>query len=300
MYFCYIDESGTPEIPGNSSHFILAGLSIPIEYWKNCDSEISLIKKKYSLAEVEIHTAWILRPYLEQNRINNFKALDRNQRIYEVDKLRNLEILRLQRCNNNKLYKQTKKNYDKTKAYIHLAFDERREFIKDICNCISKWTFARLFADCIDKVYFDPVRVGHGIGKEAFEQVVTRFETYLQINCRRIGAQCRGLLIHDNNETVSKKHTKLMKEFHQVGTFWAPITQIIETPLFVDSQLTSMVQIADLCSYALRRYLENNEDRFFDLIFRIADRKNDGTVVGIRHFTHQNCICKICSAHRKK
>jgi hypothetical protein len=24
---CYVDESGVPEIPGNTSHFILAGLS---------------------------------------------------------------------------------------------------------------------------------------------------------------------------------------------------------------------------------------------------------------------------------
>lgn len=91
-----------------------------------------------------------------------------------------------------------------------------------------------------------------------------------------------------------------MKEFHRIGTFWTSITQIIETPLFVDSQLTSMVQIADLCSYALRRYLENGEERLFDMVFRIADRKSDGTVVGIRHFTNPYCICKICSAHRKK
>lgn len=241
-----------------------------------------------------------MRPYLEQSKITNFKSLDTNQRIYEVEKLRNIELLKLQRSGNNRLYKQTKKNYEKTINYRHLAFDERRECIKDICNCISRWSFARLFADCIDKVHFDPVRVGHSIGREAFEQVVTRFETYLQINCRLQGTQCWGLLIHDNNETVSKKHTKLMKEFHQVGTFWTSITQIIETPLFVDSQLTSMVQIADLCSYALRRYLENSEDRFFDTIFRIADRKRDGTVVGIRHYTNPYCICKICSAHRQK
>lgn len=23
MYFCYIDESGTPEIPGTSSHYVI-------------------------------------------------------------------------------------------------------------------------------------------------------------------------------------------------------------------------------------------------------------------------------------
>ena len=50
-----------------------------------------------------------------------------------------------------------------------------------------------------------------------------------------------------------------MKRFHQQGTLWTEIKHIIETPLFVDSQLTSLVQIADPCAYSLRRYLENSE-----------------------------------------
>lgn len=87
-----------------------------------------------------------------------------------------------------------------------------------------------------------------------------------------------------------------MEQFHQAGTFWTSINNIIETPLFVDSQLTSMVQIADLSSYSLRRYLENNENELFDLVFDRADKKNE-TVVGIRHFTKPGCTCKICQAH---
>jgi hypothetical protein len=106
------------------------------------------------------------------------------------------------------------------------------------------------------------------------------------------------LLIHDNNETVAKKHTDLMKQFHQKGTMWTNLKAIIETPLFVDSQLTSMVQIADVCAYALRRYLENDETELFDLIFQKADTK-DGVVVGIRHYTNQRCKCKICISHKK-
>jgi len=56
-----------------------------------------------------------------------------------------------------------------------------------------------------------------------------------------------------------------MKQFHQKGTLWTRINNIIETPLFVESQLTSMIQIADVCAYALRRYLENGEEELFDM-----------------------------------
>ena len=91
-----------------------------------------------------------------------------------------------------------------------------------------------------------------------------------------------------------------MREFHRHGTAWLmKVNQIIETPLFVDSQLTSMIQIADLCSYSLRRYVENNENELFDIIFTRADRIRQ-VVVKVRHFTGPECKCKICKAHRKE
>lgn len=298
MYLCYVDESGTSDIPGNTSHFVLAGLSIPIWYWKDCDREIEAIKKKYALDDSEIHIAWILRPYLEQSRIANFEALDYRQRRSQVVSLRNTELLRLQRAGNPRLYKQTKKNFRKSESYIHLSYAERQNLIGETAQCISQWGFARLFAECIDKIHFNPSRTPQTIDEQSFEQIVSRFEQYLQVIGKGNPNLSCGLLIHDNNETIAKKHTDLMKLFHQRGTLWTRIKSIIETPLFVDSQLTSMVQVADVCAYALRRYLENSEEEVFDLIFQRADRK-DGIVVGVRHFTNPSCACKICAAHRK-
>ena len=66
--------------------------------------------------------------------------------------------------------------------------------------------------------------------------------------------------------------------------------------MFVDSQLTSMVQLADLCAYAIRRYLENSEEELFDLVFQRADRAG-GVSLGVRHFTSAGCPCKICASH---
>ena len=212
---------------------------------------------------------------------------------------RRRELLRLQSRPNHKLYQQTKKNFFKTQDYVHLTLDERRAFVLDVAKCVGGWGFARLFAECVDKVHFDPRRSTRTIDEQAFEQIVSRFEQFLQaVPCG--GDQQRrshGLLIHDNNQTVADKHTKLMKSFLRTGTFWTRVENIIETSLFVDSQLTSMVQIADLCAYALRRYLENGESEIFGEVFRRADRRN-GIAVGVRHFTNVACSCEICSAHR--
>ena len=213
-----------------------------------------------------------------------------------VQRERNREILRLQNSPNRKAHRQQKKTYAHTKAYIHLTRDERRQLIQDVADCVSGWGFARLFAECVDKLYFDPTQTPQTVDEQAFEQVVSRFEQYLA-KTERPGQKNYGLLVHDNNETVARKHTILMRRFHQQGTLWTSIERIIETPLFVDSSLTSLVQVADLCAYALRRYLENQEVELFDKIFRRADRSAK-RVVGVRHWSPVSCNCEICRNHR--
>ena len=44
MYLCYLDESGTTGASmGDTSHFVLAGLSIPIWHWRDADREVSRV-----------------------------------------------------------------------------------------------------------------------------------------------------------------------------------------------------------------------------------------------------------------
>jgi hypothetical protein len=297
MYLCYVDESGTSESTGNTSHFVLAGISVPIWHWRNCDKEIEALKKQYELQNDEIHVAWMLRKYPEQLRISGFDALSRTDRRSKVERFRRGELLRLQKSQNHKQYQQTKKNFEKTKSYIHLTLNERKQLLVEVARKVANWGSARLFAECIDKIHFDPTRSPRTIDEQALEQIVSRFQQYLSTAAPQTQQKSYGLLIHDNNQTVALKHTLLMKAFHDKGTFWTSIENIIETPLFVNSQLTSMVQIADLCAYALRRYLENSETELFDLVFQRADRRQ-AIAVGVRHFTKSGCGCKICAAHR--
>jgi len=298
VYLCYIDESGTPDVPGNTSHFILCRISIPIWLWTKCESDINEIKNRYQLQNSEIHTGWLLRPYSEQKKIPNFETLNYTQRKYEVEKLRNTYLLYLQTNRKKELLKQTKKNFKQTAPYIHLSYNERRRFMEDIAKKIGSWGFARLFAECIDKIHFDPARTDKQIGEQAFEQLVSRYEKYLQVINTGLEKKVFGVMIHDNNPTVEKKHTELMKSFRNKGTLWTDIQYLIETPLFVNSALTSMIQIADVCAYSLRRYLENKEEKLFKPIFLRADRK-DGVAVGVRHFSQTSCSCLICSEHKQ-
>lgn len=299
MYLCYIDESGTPQVPGNTSHFVLCGIAIPIWHWRDVEQEITFALKPYGLDQEEFHTAWLIRPYFEQSKIANFSNLTWSQRRIAVNLARNTYLLRLQKENKQKLYKQVKKNYKHTASYIHLTYEERRSAVKKIADLISHWGFARLFAECIDKLYFDPVKTGRSIDEQAFEQVISRFEQWItrQPPPSAPAHQNFALIVHDMNPSMAAKHSKLMQQFLKSGTLWTKIKHIVETPFFVDSRLTRMVQMADVCAWALRRFCENGETELFNLVFTRADRIK-AKVVGVRHYAKQSCPCQICKEHK--
>lgn len=296
MYFCYVDESGTSALPGNTSHFVLCGISIPVCRWREADGQVGRLLTRYGIHphSAELHTGWLLRPYVEQRRMRGFDSMDWPARRAAITSERRAELLRLQSQKAKSDYHRTKKNYRHTEPYIHLTYDERVRLVREAADLIAGWTYARLFAECIDKVNFDQNQT-QSIDEQAFEQLVSRFEEYLKY---RASKPNYGVLVHDNNETISRKHTLLMRRFHKQGTLSGNIERIIETPLFVDSALTSMVQVADLCSYAFRRYLEKNETDLFDRIFVRADRAG-ATAVGVRHLTARSCNCEICKAHQR-
>jgi hypothetical protein len=74
---------------------------------------------------------------------------------------------------------------------------------------------------------------------------------------------------------------------------------IIETPLFVDSGLTRMIQLADLWAYSLRRYVENGETELFSILFSrgrtmIGNTQYPIARSSVHHLTDTSCPCLIC------
>lgn len=289
MFLCYLDESGTVD-HGTTSHFVLLGVAVHAVQWRERDAEIAQLKARHRLRpEVEIHTAYLMRRYPEQERIAGFEGLSDAARRAAVLQARRGALAA--RRGRNQL-RALQKDYGKTDAYVHLTHEERRAFVREVADAIAKWP-VRVFAEAQSKA--DHVGDAQRIFSFAFEQVVTRFHYFLDY----LGGDAMGLLVQDNNETAASHLTNLMRQYHFDGkTRWVQFRRIVETPLFVDSELTSMVQIADLCSYATRRFFENNETDLFDRIYRLFDRTSSGKLVGLRHFTaKRKCNCRVCVDH---
>ncbi len=288
MYLCYLDESGTPEPGSSTDHFVLLGLAIPADTWKQKDAQVNSLKSKYGIEDKEVHTAWMVREYPEQKIIPDFEVLDWEARRKAVLGVR---AMNLSRPRKNKQQRELLLNYRKSADYIHLTRTERVQLAEELADLLGSWSDVRIFADVHAKRH----TAGTSHYEFAFEQVVTRFNTFLEVTHRP-----SGLLVQDNNQTVARKLTQTMREFHARGTAWAKIGKIIETPMFVDSSLTSMVQLSDLCAYATRRFFEKGETNFFYRIKARIDRR-DGALVGMRHFTGRyNCACEVCKEHGRR
>lgn len=292
MYICYLDESGTANKEDTQNkHFVYCGFVLPDFSWKDRTQEIDYIKDKHNLFAAEIHTAWLLRKYPEQLKIDNFDTLSYDERRQKILALRQSI---LDKKVKNGISKQQinaqKKLYKNTDSYIHLTLQERVNFITEICDTMAQWNDARIFFHAIKKKNYDPsysTSLG-GMYEDAFCQIITRFQGFLE----KIGKENKiyGLIVADNNTSIQNKLTLMAREFHKRGAFWRDIPNIVGTPLFVDSKLTSMVQLADVAAYIIRRYYDANESGLFDKLCPLFHHHN------CRHFhpLEHDCDCKIC------
>ena len=302
MYICYLDESGSVENDGHSINFVYAGLAIPASTWKEKDNQITQIKKGYGLENSEIHTAWLIRKYTEQIKILNFENFSWEDRRREVNAFRQQQLVSYDiQGIPAKKRRSILKSYRETEAYIHLTLQERHELVAKICDAISAWEDSRVFFHAIKTEHYD-ITKNHagGVYEDAFCQVLTRFQSFLE-NVSRNSPVSYGLLVSDNNDSMKKRLTNLTRKFHREGALWRDIPNIVETPLFVDSQQTSMIQLADVVSVVLRKYFDgfakkqsSADSLFFSKIEPRFGRHRGNLETG-RHFSpHEQCQCKVC------
>jgi len=127
----------------------------------------------------------------------------------------------------------------------------------------------------------------------AFEQLINRFDRMLG-RLHQAGDTQRGLIVLDKTSYETSLQG-LSLTFKTSGHRWGRVRNMAETPLFVDSRATRLIQAADLIAYALRRYYNRGEARYFDIIKDRIDAEG-GVVHGLTHYrpAGERCVCFAC------
>ena len=175
-----------------------------------------------------------------------------------------------------------------------LTQEEARGTIKSVLAVLANaYNSARAFACVVHKASFrdrDPMEV-------AFEDLCSRFDRYLQ-RLRAGGDAQRGLVILDKS-TYETTLQQMSVEFRTLGTRWGVIRRLAETPLFVDSRASRVIQLADHVAYAVFRRYQSGDTQYFDRISQKFDSE-DGIVHGLAHkeLGNPHCMCVACLSRR--
>lgn len=175
-----------------------------------------------------------------------------------------------------------------------MSRDEARGTLRAVLRVLAdSHDSARAFACAVHKQSFpgrDPMEI-------AFEELCNRFDRYLS-RLRAGGDRQRGLLILDQgaHETTLQR---MAREFRTLGTRWGVLQHLADTPLFIDSGASRVVQLADHVAYAVFRRYAQGDTSYFDLIAARFDRA-DGVVHGLVHRQSENptCMCPACATRR--
>lgn len=175
-----------------------------------------------------------------------------------------------------------------------MSRDEARGVIKAVLRVIAEsYLSARVFACAVHKASFpkeDPVEL-------SFEDLCSRFDRYLA-RLRDSGDRQRGLLILDKSSRETSLQ-KLALNFRVLGTKWGVIRNLADTPFFVDSSASRVVQLADHIAYAVFRRFNAGDSQYFDIIADKFDSA-DGVIHGLAHKQTVNaaCMCPACMSRR--
>jgi hypothetical protein len=165
----------------------------------------------------------------------------------------------------------------RTAPWRGMSIDEARGVIKSVLNIVRDSNAAvRTFACAVHK---DSFRNSDAM-ETAFEDLCKRFDLFLDRR-RNEGDRQKGLLILDESahETALRK---MARNFRTLGTQWGDIRHLAETPLFVDSRASRLVQLADHVAYATFRRYNAGDSQYFDIISSKFD-SHDGVIHGLVH-----------------
>ncbi|HUY90967.1 MAG TPA: DUF3800 domain-containing protein [Pirellulales bacterium] len=307
MFLLYADASGAADLSdANTRHYVLLGLAVHEGTWFALDKRLNGLKSGYCQPgdEFELHAAEFACTIKEQDEIPGFAGMSWTDRRARVTAIRHAKIAAEPTA---KAKKAREKKYKRTESFIHLTRQERSSLLEDALDLVGAHRGIILFGEAVLKAHpgvaaghIDPVR-------QAFEQVVSRFDAFLK---RRDDWKLKmsprrkidnGLLVLDQDYSTEASIVNQFKDYRRRGHPWGKMQHVIDVPFFTASDRVGGLQLVDICAYAVRRYLDKNaaagsyEEKNFQRVFHRFDRDNLGKLHGLRHYVPAgSCGCLIC------
>lgn len=106
-------------------------------------------------------------------------------------------------------------------------------------------------------------------------------------------------MIFDESNHKKTLHA-LLEQYRKTGASFGKIGHLAEIPLFTDSRLTRMMQLADFVAYAVFRRYEHGDSSYLDIILP-KFQQSGGKLHGLMHLNanRDGCYCPACITRRR-
>lgn len=176
------------------------------------------------------------------------------------------------------------------KQWRGIGRQQRHDAYKEALSYLVESRDTRLFCVAIHR---RSVAEGEDPMELAFEHLISRFDRMLGRFFKANNTQ-RGLIVLDET-TYETSLQALAIQFRTRGHKWGQLYNIAEVPLFVNSKATRLIQYADLVAHSARRYFEEGDATFFNVIKHSFDSQG-GQILGLIHRVPngEQCGCHSC------
>jgi hypothetical protein len=139
--------------------------------------------------------------------------------------------------------------------------ETRESLVMDILNLIASDRSIRLFASVIAKSATSNL----DISGDLFTQVASRFDMFLGRIYKTDKEVQRGIAIFDKS-TEEATIQRLSHVFTTTGHQWGRrLNNFAEVPLFLDSKMSRLIQIADLIAYSIMDYIRSSKNLYSNM-----------------------------------
>lgn len=142
-----------------------------------------------------------------------------------------------------------------------MSSEQARQAIKDVLGVLARsHESTRAFACAVHKASYpnaDSMEI-------AFEDLCNRFDLQLK-RFYSAGEPQRGIIILDESSYETSLQ-RMAREFRSLGTRWGVLRNLADIPLFVKSNASRAVQLADHVAYAVRRRYAAADTSYIDII----------------------------------
>lgn len=289
MLICHLHESGLPRRSASErSHYVLFGVAVPAGTAVQKHEQAVAIMQRFGVS-TWIHAPALMRRYPEQDCVLAASAFSPATLRAAVLGERRIELAQVS-LRRGDAARQLRAWHAQSDSYIHLTPTERLGLLTELTELLCSWQDAVLFFEAHATGVHTPLNASPlRVLDYTYEQVARRFRSHLYR--RKLP---RGMMVHYSADRARRSEALITARSRKLKRHWQPGAPDAWGLRTVDRPELTLVQLAGIGAYAIRRLLEGGNDDLYDRLSARIDRAK-GDLAGGRHYTGPRpCTCRIC------